>query len=408
MNKKLIAAAVSAAVVAPVASHADAVLYGRINNAIDINDVSDAEDADSTTNLSGVVSRIGVRANADVGNGLSVHGHYEFGTTTDREKANENEHENDEGSGGIEDTRIATVGISGGFGRIDVGNQWSAYFNTFGTIVSPTYTLGYYMYTAVGGGAFRASNTIKYSNTFGPVTAQLDVRLNEDGAEGAGKAETLRGEGIGLGLSFAVTDNITIAAAFDSEEREDENDDPAVPTIVFEPDTTADDGILGTFETTDDDEVGHDEDRLGIAVKANFGGYWAALGWQNVEYDGVEDIVATGTIDDDDDGGTTTAVDPGVTSESLDEVGTVFLWGGGNFSEQTSWMVGYSQADDGREVFDADTGDTVELDDSSQVTVGIYHNVGGGLRLYYEGVSLESENRTWDGAHHLFGMRVDF
>ncbi len=401
MNKKLIAAAVSAAVVAPVASHADAVLYGRINNAIDINDISDAEDADSTTNLSGVASRIGVRANADVGNGLSVHGQYEFGTTTDKEKAN------DEGAGGIEDVRIATVGVSGGFGRVDVGNQWSAYYNTFGTIVSPTYTLGYYMYTAVGGGAFRASNTIKYSNSFGPVTAQLDVRLNEDGAETADTAETLRGEGIGLGLSFAVTDNITIAAAFDSEEREDANDDPGRPAITLTADATADDGILATGEITDD-EIGHDEDRLGIAVKANFGGFWAALGWQNVQYDDWEDIAVGGTIDLDDDDGSTAATAVDATVEAPDEVNTVFLWGGGNFSEQTSWMVGYSEADDGIEVVDNDTGVTAETDDATQLTVGIYHNVGGGLRLYYEGVSLESENRTWDGAHHLFGMRVDF
>ncbi len=40
MNKKLIAAAVSAAVMAPVAAHAESSFYARVNNAIDINDLS--------------------------------------------------------------------------------------------------------------------------------------------------------------------------------------------------------------------------------------------------------------------------------------------------------------------------------------------------------------------------------
>ena len=117
-----------------------------------------------------------------MGNGLTAHGKYEFSTTTDKEGA------------GINDTRVATAGLSGAFGRIDVGNQWSAYFDTFGTLVSPTYTLGYYLYSSVGGGPFRASNTIKYSNSFGPLYLELDVRLNESAESGksGGNAEKLR------------------------------------------------------------------------------------------------------------------------------------------------------------------------------------------------------------------------
>ena len=138
-----------------------------------------------------------------MGNGLTASGKYEFSTSTDNE-------------GGINDGRVAKVGISGAFGSVAVGNQWSAYFDTFGTLVSPTYTLGYYLYSSVGGAPFRASNTIKYSNTYGPLYLELDVRFNgsnEDSAAG----EKIRGDGIGLGLSFAVNDNLTIAAAFDNE-----------------------------------------------------------------------------------------------------------------------------------------------------------------------------------------------
>ena len=49
MNKKLIAAAVSAAVVAPVAAYGEVTVYGRINNAIDLNDISSKPTADGTT-----------------------------------------------------------------------------------------------------------------------------------------------------------------------------------------------------------------------------------------------------------------------------------------------------------------------------------------------------------------------
>ncbi|MGI9311808.1 MAG: porin [bacterium] len=442
MNKKLIAAAVSAAVVAPVASQADITVYGRVNNAIDLDDLSDAPGADSTTDVSGVVSRFGLKGNADIGNGLTAHGHYEFWTTSDKEGP------------GVNDTRIATVGLSGAFGRVDVGNQWSAYFNTFGTLVSPTYSLGYYLYSSVGGGPFRASNTIKYSNSFGPLSAQLDIRLNESD-EQSDVAEKINGDGVGLGLSFAVNDNITIAAAFDSEDAQG-NGAPALirfsadensAAVTSELDATNTDGehapvlgsaavnaagnnIIATVDKTynegafDEGRAGDfdvDADRVGIAVKANFGGFWASLGWQNYETDdlniylsGTVDVNDDGVVDTDDD--TTTGsvtdgiIDEGVYAVDGSDIDTMFLYGGGSFGERTSWMLGYSKADD---AVDSDAqliGDNLIFgtDDSTQVTWAIYHNLGGGLKMYYEATSVDSENTAKDGARHLLGMRVDF
>ena len=338
MNKKLIAAAVSAAIVAPVAAYGEVTVYGRINNAIDLNDLDDRADADSKTNVSSVSSRFGIKYNKEIGNGLSAHGRYEFRTVTDKEQP------------GIDDIRIATVGLSGPFGRIDVGNQWSSYFNTFGTLVSPTYSLGYYIYSSAGGGPFRSSNTIKYSNSFGPVYAELDIRLNDDSdPEGGGVAEKLRGDGVGLGLSWAISDSFTLAVAYDNE------DDDA-----------------GDLET----------DRIGIGAKANFGGgYWLSVGWQNIEVD--------------DDGA--------VAGKDID---STFIYGGGNFSENTNWLIGYSEADD----------DSSAFDDPEQLTWGVYHNIGGGLKIYYEAINVDWEGHTnsagdarpYDGARHLIGMRVDF
>ncbi|MYD76195.1 MAG: porin, partial [Gammaproteobacteria bacterium] len=187
----------------PVGAQADVTVYGRINNAIQFSDPGGS--ADSTTDVSGIASRFGVKASSDLGNGLTAHGRYEFSTTTDKE------------GGGIDDTRIATVGISGGFGRVDVGNQWSSFYNTVGTDMDPTYWVA----GISGSTPYRSSNTIKYSNSVGPLSLQADLRLNGK-AEGADSAEGLRGDGGGIGLRVAVTDSFTLAAAYDTEDQSDE------------------------------------------------------------------------------------------------------------------------------------------------------------------------------------------
>ena len=413
MNKKLIAAAVSAAVIAPVAAQAESSFYGRVNTAIDLSDLTD----DGTTDVSNVVSRFGFKGNADIGNGMTAHGHYEFGVNSDRESAAGGT----KGTTGVDDVRIATVGLSGSFGRVDIGQQWSAYFDTFGTLISPTYTLGYYLYSSIGGAPYRASNTIKYSNSFGPVSMELDVRLNESN-EGTDVAEKINGDGIGLGLSFAVTDNITVAAAFDSEDGAETaaveatngkpaSDDYAVaaaPTINNSGVVTPGTAQVGTAAVDPTAAVpastAPDTDRVGIAVKATFGDFWGAIGHQSYE------------VDDDERTSTDDEVD----------IDTTFVWVGGSLGEKTSWMIGYATADDATDAVAAkgavakvgNIGDTNYVapaaevdavpagDDSTQVTWGVYHNLGGGMKLYYEATSVDAGDN--DGDRHLLGMRIDF
>ena len=358
---------------------------------------------------------------------------------------------------GVSDIRIATVGLSGSFGRIDIGNQWSSYFNTFGTLVSPTYSLGYYMYSSIGQAPYRASNTIKYSNSFGPLSAELDVRLN-DSEEDTDVAEKVRGNGLGLGLTYSVTDNITIAAAFDTQ---DSRDDPARSEYAYDADLDAGDSVFATRDLEKEDANGDSvhtlnrgmfdgADRLGIAAKGTFGPIWVGVGWQNIE---VDDEVATltGTINSNDDGAVNTSDDIAgvVVDGSLvaghtltgtfdgDDINTMFLWVGGNIGDKTNWNIGYAVADDGVDAGDqvgslALTNDATgaavpipsgfgagadesialiaggDVADSTQVTWGVYHNMGGGLRLYYEATSIDSESKGWDGDRHLLGMRIDF
>ena len=326
----------------------------------------------------------------------------------------------------------------------------------------------------MGGGVFRASNTIKYSNTFGPLHAELDIRLNESD-EGKDVAETLRGDGIGLGLSWAVTDNITIAAAWDSEDGAerltagvapfegsapttgqfnlalaDWDDNPstvdaAPPSDLqtFYADASGENfrdmsgdggptseqqridyiaGLLGNNPGVEADDFGKtgsenhyrpevngslagsapDTDRIGVAVKATFGDYWLSVGWQNYDVDDDERTVIDDEVD----------------------IDTAFIYGGGSLGERTSWMLGYAEADDGANgvtrvypepgtasdgsdhMFGVDA--SSETDDSEQFVWAIYHNLGGGMKLYYEAVDVDSENKEKDGARHLLGMRVDF
>ncbi|NKB75980.1 MAG: porin [Gammaproteobacteria bacterium] len=310
MNKKLIAMAVATVVAAPAVSSADVSVYGRINNALEMSD----NGSSNTTDISSVGSRFGIKASSDLGNGLTVSGKYEFATVTDKEQNN------------IADLRVGTVGISGGFGSITIGNQWSSFFNTVGTNVDPAYSLGYYLFTAAGG-AYRSSNTVKYTNSFGPVYLEADIRLNES-AEGADVAEGLRGDGYGIGVSVSATDNLTVAAAIDSEE-------------------------------------GADTDRSGISARLNMGNFYGMLGH-------IESQVGTAA------------------EKSQNQ-----LWLGGTFGS-TTLQLGLGTADLGG------------TSDASQTTLGVYHNMGGGAKVYYEGASVDDLSENSELTRHLIGLRYDF
>lgn len=331
MNKKLIAVAVASTLVAP-AVYADITPYGRINNAIDFKDSDNT--TGSTVDVSSVASRFGFKGSADIGNGLTAIGRYEFATVTDKEQPNP------------ADLRLGYVGVSGGFGSVTIGNQWSAYFNHFGTLASPTYSLGYLLYSDFAGGPFRTSNTIKYSNSFGPVSMDFDVRLN-DSEEGNDVAEKLNGNGYGLGLTFAATEAISLALSLDSEEN---------------PDVTDEETGAVTF--------GEDTDRVGIAGKMDFGIVNATLAWQTWE-------------------------------QGTDEIDHLQLYVGGAVGEKSSWLVGFGTAE-------KNSGGSAATEPDSAF-LGFYHNMGGGLRLYVEATSVDfDEGDSGDFTQTLLGMRFDF
>ena len=305
MKKTIIATAVSAALMAPVAAQAEATVYGRVHQGIEL---VNPEGGDSTTDFVNVGSRFGIKASSDVGNGMTASAHYEFTTDSDVKGV------------GVANTRIATVGVSGGFGSVTLGNQWSAWYNQVGVHVDPTFYVGPVKHI----GPFRTANTIKYSNSFGPVSLELDARLDDAGDGG--------GDGHAVAASFAVNDNITLAAGIDN---------------------TKDGNSLA-----------------GGAIQVSMGSYWASIAQQSA--------------DPDDDN----AAEPSVTQ----------FWVGGSFGN-TSAMLGTG-------THDMDTG--MMGSEPSAVVLGVYHNLGGGLKLLYEGKSADSDGMGSDKTNHLFGIRLDF
>ncbi len=320
MKKTIIATAVSAALMAPVAAQADVTVYGRIHQGIKL---VNPEMGDSKTDFVGIGSRFGIKASSDVGNGMTVSAQYEFQVDSDvaKTKATDNRDGN-----AIKQTRLAKVGVSGGFGSVDLGQQWSAYYNSVGVAMDPMFALGSLIYSSVVGGPYRTGNTIKYSNSFGPVSLELDVRM-DDAADG-------QGDGHAVGASFAVNDNISLAAAIDNTK----------------------DGKSMT----------------GGSIKVSLGDYWASVAQQS--------------HDPDDDN------DP--------EISATHLWAGGSFGN-TSAMIGMGSADKGG--MDSDPGN-----DPGEVKWGVYHSLGGGLGLLYEGRRYDADKKDMDHTTHVFGVRMDF
>ncbi len=226
MKKTIIATAVSVALGAPVAAQAEVTVYGFVHNMIH---VSSSDGGPSTTNMSTRGSRFGFKASSDLGNGLTASLHQEFGILTDA-KIGKSGDDDDADTTNL-NTRIGTVGVSGGFGSINAGRQWSTLYNTIGVYMDPTSTV------AIGGygGHYITSNTIQYTNSLGPVSVSLDARVDD--------AKDGEGDGSAIGVSVAAHPNVTLAAAMD---------------------------------TTNGTGGGADTDKTGFAVQVSMGNYYGS------------------------------------------------------------------------------------------------------------------------------------
>jgi predicted porin len=113
MNKKLLASAVIAAVVASPAAFAESTVYGKMHTSIDAADYDNGRDNVEVNNRS---SRLGFKGSEDLGNGLKAIYQIEFGIRSDGGQ------EQDAGDGHTT-LRNTFVGLAGDFGTFVVGRH---------------------------------------------------------------------------------------------------------------------------------------------------------------------------------------------------------------------------------------------------------------------------------------------
>ena len=315
----------------PIGAQAESELtvYGHVHNGIVSKSYEDAQPdgtaKDTTTDVNTNGSRFGFNASGDLGNGLNALAKLEFGVGTD-------DADNENGIG----TRHGFVGVSGGFGKVTVGQQSGAFHTSVHTDQS--------IWQAGIGGispGSRTPNTIKYSNAVGPLSIQADLRLSDENSSNGPQ-----GDGGAIGLRAAVSDNLTLAVAFDT------NDSTNIETI-----TPATFKLDGSVDMEGSKSNGKETDFVGVSGLASFGNFWGSLAW--VQKDETSADGKTNTVTD-----------------------FTQLWAGVHLTESTQAVFGYGQKEK----------DEMNAKTPTATTFGVSHDLGGGLKIWYEGKVLDDDD----------------
>ncbi|MCG7872841.1 MAG: porin [Candidatus Thiodiazotropha lotti] len=115
--KKVLSLAIAAALVAPAAAMADATIYGKVRQSLDIVDFSDAG-GDDEIQINNRTSRLGVKGSEDLGNGLTGVYKIEYGVNISTNVGG-----NEFAGNGALGARNAFVGLAGGFGTVVLGRH---------------------------------------------------------------------------------------------------------------------------------------------------------------------------------------------------------------------------------------------------------------------------------------------
>jgi predicted porin len=103
-----------------MAVSADTTIYGLIDNALTHNDNGTTESWDIEQGNG--TSRLGVKGSEDLGNGMKAIFQYEWATQTTEGGSTQSGFTN----------RLGYVGLSGGFGTVAIGRQWTPYYGAVG------------------------------------------------------------------------------------------------------------------------------------------------------------------------------------------------------------------------------------------------------------------------------------
>jgi len=201
--KKVLTLAIAAALVAPAAAMADATIYGKVRQSLDLmNDERDSTAEVDEWQINDRTSRLGVKGSEDLGNGLTAVYTIEYGVKI---STSANEFSGD----GSLSARNAFVGLAGGFGTFVVGRHDTP-------LKISTGSLDYFPDTAVDNNLNytefqqdrRADGTLAYiSPSFGGLTLAAAIVPGEnseaDGLSDAYSVAAMYSNG-GLYLSAAV------------------------------------------------------------------------------------------------------------------------------------------------------------------------------------------------------------
>ncbi len=294
MNKTLIAVAV-AAILAPLASHAESptttTLYGRVDARVTL-----AEDSDIDQNNGAL--RIGVKTSHDFGTGMSGFAKVETNISLDGD--GDDEAKSSTLSGGRLGIRHAHAGLKGGFGTFTIGRQGAPYSDIYKADLFTSFSgaseqgswrmgkalgyaspdLGGFSVSIAGaldgegstedGGAGEGSKAVNMISAVakfgvGPVSAALGIENKdyERDIDSGGKSSL-----VGLGLDFT---SGPIQVAFHGESQSEGSEETAIDlAVVF---TVSDATSIGASYAAVEEGAGAEGDwnRVLVGVYHNIG-----------------------------------------------------------------------------------------------------------------------------------------
>jgi len=184
MKKSLLAFAILSAFAATASAQSSITIYGSIDAGIrNQTNVDAAGDSKVSMGSNGTYNsnRLGFKGIEDLGGGLNAHFVLEsgFNTATGSQDVP-----------GVVFNRSAFVGLTGDFGNLDLGRQYSLAFKTIGTyepfnykfpsITSPVAGVAlFFPATFSGGGATRFNNDAQYTAVFGGLRTSIEYAFGE-------------------------------------------------------------------------------------------------------------------------------------------------------------------------------------------------------------------------------------
>ena len=190
---------------APVIKDTDVSIYGRFWPRLTYENSEG-----SSTDITDALSRVGIKANTQITEGLSAVLHGEWDVDIEQ-------------NGNFGDARQAYVGIkSESLGMVAIGKQWDPYFNTVAEVTD----IFYHRASPFGydnQGPFRSTNLVTYSNSFAGLKVNAGMQVDGEVGNGdasASNADNVDAASIGAGFSSGP---IYIGASYLRQNKDDDN-----------------------------------------------------------------------------------------------------------------------------------------------------------------------------------------